>query len=75
MQVAPEEIPAVADLVHGLCGVVLDSSKGYLIDARLSSIAEAAGCANFLQLCAKTGDNRALQQKVINAITTEQKQG
>ena len=39
MQVTPEEIPAVARLVDELCGVVLDETKGYLIDSRLGSVA------------------------------------
>ncbi len=72
MQVTPEELPAVASMVHGLCGVVLDSSKGYLIDARLASVAEEAGCSDFLEFCTKTGSNLALQQKVIDAITTQE---
>lgn len=72
MQVAPEEIPAVAKLVDGLCGVVLDETKGYLIDSRLGSIAEAAGCANFTEFCRKAGFDHALQNQIIDAITTQE---
>ena len=48
MQVTPEEIPTVSRLVDELCGVVLDETKGYLIDSRLGSVAEAAGCSDFI---------------------------
>jgi len=72
MQVTPEEIPAVSRLVDELCGVVLDETKGYLIDSRLGSIADAAGCSNFVDFCQKALTDRTLQNEVINAITTQE---
>ncbi|MEA1951281.1 MAG: CheR family methyltransferase, partial [Planctomycetota bacterium] len=72
MQVTPEEIPAVARLVDELCGVVLDESKGYLIDSRLGSVAEEAGCANFGEFCQKARASRTLQNQIIDAITTQE---
>lgn len=72
MQVTPEEIPAVAKLVGDLCGVVLDESKGYLIDSRLGSIAEKAGCANYADFCRKARADRTVQNHIIDAITTQE---
>jgi len=72
MQVTTEEIPAVARLVDELCGVVLDESKGYLIDSRLGSVAEAAGCASFGELCQNARASRTLQNRIIDAITTQE---
>jgi chemotaxis protein methyltransferase CheR len=74
MQVRPEEIPAVAQLVHQLCGIVVDKSKGYLIESRLSSLAEAAGCTNFGDFCRKVrySADPMLRNQVINAITTQE---
>jgi len=72
MQVTPEEIPAVARLVDELCGVVLDETKGYLIDSRLAGVAEAAGCANFGEFCRKARASRTLQNQIIDAITTQE---
>ncbi len=74
MQVAPEEIPAVARLVDDMCGVVLDETKGYLIESRLGCLAEEAGCANFTDFCAKAKapGNRALVRQIIDAITTQE---
>lgn len=72
MQVTPEEIPEVARLVNKLCGVVLDGTKGYLIDSRLGSIAEDAGCDNFGEFCQKACVSRPLQNQIIDAITTQE---
>ncbi len=72
MQVTPDEIPAVARLVDELCGVVLDETKGYLIDSRLAGVAEAAGCASFGELCQKARASRTLQNQIIDAITTQE---
>ncbi len=72
MQVTPEEIPTVARLVNELCGVMLDETKGYLIDSRLGSIAEAAGCASFSEFSQKARASRTLQNQIIDAITTQE---
>ena len=72
MQVTPEEIPAVARLVNELCGVVLDETKGYLIDSRLGSVAQQAACASFGELCQKARGNRTVELKIIDAITTQE---
>ncbi len=74
MRVLPEEIPEVARLVNQLCGVILDGTKGYLIESRLSGLAEAAGCATFAEFCRKvrSSTDRSLATKVIDAITTQE---
>ncbi|MBN1910157.1 MAG: protein-glutamate O-methyltransferase CheR [Pirellulales bacterium] len=74
MQVTPEDITAVAALVGELCGVVLDQSKGYLIESRLAGVAKEAGCANYTELCrmARLPNNRHLQNQIIDGITTQE---
>jgi chemotaxis protein methyltransferase CheR len=72
MRITPEEIPQVSQLVGRLCGVVLDSSKDYLIESRLGSVAQDAGCASFAELCRAAGNNQTLQQKIVDAITTNE---
>lgn len=74
MRVRPEDIPAVSKLVADLCGIVLDDSKGYLIESRLSGLAEAAGCADFAEFARKVrfANDRSLQNQVIDAITTQE---
>jgi chemotaxis protein methyltransferase CheR len=74
VQVTGEDLTTISRLVHDLCGLVLDSSKGYLIESRLSQIAEDAGCKSFTELAAKArnGHDRALRNSVIDAITTQE---
>lgn len=62
----------MARLVDELCGVVLDATKGYLIDSRLGTVARAAGCANFNDLCRKARSDRTLQSQIVEAITTRE---
>ena len=74
MQVTHEDIQFVAQLVDQLCGVMLDDTKGYLIESRLGQIAREHGCASYRDLClrARTSSDHALQQKIIDAITTQE---
>jgi chemotaxis protein methyltransferase CheR len=73
MQVIDKEITIVADLVEELCGIMLDESKGYLIESRLGNLAESHGCMNFTEFChkARNGD-RMLRSHIIDAITTQE---
>ena len=74
MQVTPEDIQVISRLVDDLCGIVLDASKGYLIESRLSRLAEETGCKTFTELYYKVryDNNKALQRKIIDAITTNE---
>lgn len=74
MQVTAEDIKVISRLVDDLCGIVLDESKGYLIETRLSSVAEQAGCRTFAELYYKVryAQDKALQTKIIDAITTNE---
>lgn len=74
MQVTAEDIKVIARLVSDLCGIVLDESKGYLIQSRLSTLAEEAGCKTFSELYYKARYEReaTLRNKVIDAITTNE---
>ncbi len=74
MQVTSEDITFVARLVDELCGVVLDQSKGYLVESRLSELARSAGCSSYQELChkARYGQGRLLQAKIVDAITTQE---
>lgn len=74
MQVTPDEFKVLVRLVDDLCGVVLDDSKAYLIESRLSKVAEEAGCKNFSELYykARYETNKVVQNKIIDAITTHE---
>ena len=51
MQVTREDIQFVAQLVDQLCGVMLDETKGYLVESRLGQLARDHGCASYRDLC------------------------
>ncbi len=74
MHVTTEDLRAVATLVDELCGVVLDDTKGYLVESRLTELAKANGCASYRELCdkARRPGNSDLQNKIIDAITTQE---
>lgn len=74
MQVTAEDIKVISRLVNDLCGIVLDESKGYLIESRLSSVAEAAGCKTFSELYykARYESAAALRTQLVDAITTNE---
>jgi chemotaxis protein methyltransferase CheR len=74
LQVTAEDIQLVARLVSDLCGIVLDESKDYLIQHRLSDVAESTGCKSFSDLYHKVraGTDKSLEMRIINAITTRE---
>lgn len=74
MQVNAEDLKAIARLVADLCGVVLDETKGYLIESRLGRIARERGCATFSELYykARYDTDPALRNEIVNAITTQE---
>ncbi|MBN1844054.1 MAG: protein-glutamate O-methyltransferase CheR [Sedimentisphaerales bacterium] len=74
MQVTSNDITIIGKLVYDLCGIVLDESKGYLIESRLSRLAQQAGCLSFADLRNRIvlqHDNQ-LANRVIDAITTQE---
>ncbi len=74
MHVTREDVQFVAELVEQICGVMLDETKGYLVESRLGQLARDYGCASYRDLClrARTKGDRGLQQKIIDAITTQE---
>ena len=69
-----DEQRAMADYIYSLCAIALDDSKGYLIENRLSEVAEAAGCRSFRDLLAraKSETDGALKRSIVNGITTNE---
>jgi len=74
VQVIGEDIQFVARFVDQLCGVILDDSRGYLVESRLGQLARDHGCTSYRDLCqrAQIKSDRGLQQKIIDAITTQE---
>ncbi len=74
IKVTPEELKLFSRLINDLCGVVLDKNKGYLLDQRIGPIVEEVGCKSFAELYHRVryGHDRELEQKIIDAITTQE---
>ena len=74
MQVTPEDLNTMSRLVYELCGIVLDQTKGYLVESRLSRAVEAAGCGGFGEFArkARAAADATLRNIIIDAITTQE---
>jgi chemotaxis protein methyltransferase CheR len=70
--ITPDEIQVMSRYVHGLCGVFLDETKGYLFENRLAPLLETLNCSNFSELYfkAKSDVTKSLPRKIIDALTT-----
>lgn len=60
--------------VYSLCGIQLDSTKGYLIETRLAPLLRETGASSLTELYTKArGDiTHAIDKKIIDAITTQE---
>jgi chemotaxis protein methyltransferase CheR len=74
MSVTPKEIAEVGALVMELCGILLDESKGYLIESRLEPLRQELKCASYEELVALARRERdaKLLSRIIDAITTNE---
>ena len=69
-----KDVTAIADLIEDLCGIYLDDTKGYLVETRLSSLAEQYGCEDFVELAdkGKSFANQDLRRDLVNLMTTNE---
>ncbi len=74
LKITPDEITEIAKYVNDLTGIVLDSSKAYLIESRLGPLAEELGCSSYteLQQKAKRDPRHIIQNRIVDAITTNE---
>jgi len=74
LQTNHDDISVISRLIYDLCGLTLDTSKGYLIESRLGPVLQASGCTSFAELAfkARSPENRSLQIAIIDAITTQE---
>ncbi len=74
VKITPEELKTISKYIRDACGIVLDSSKAYLVETRLSRLMEEVRCASFGELVkkAQADVSRMLQRKIIDAITTNE---
>jgi chemotaxis protein methyltransferase CheR len=74
MKIAADEFKVFAQYIRSLCGVILDDSKAYLIETRLSGLAQDNSCGSFSELYykARSDPSKNLPLQIIDAITTNE---
>jgi chemotaxis protein methyltransferase CheR len=74
MKIETDEFPVFAQYIRSLCGVILDDTKAYLIETRLSNLAQESGCSTFSELYykARADITKTLPRQIIDAITTNE---
>ncbi|HTN76017.1 MAG TPA: CheR family methyltransferase, partial [Pirellulaceae bacterium] len=74
MNLSTQEVVEVSSLVMDLCGIMLDESKGYLIESRLSPLASEFGCSSYSDLVqrARVQRDKGLLTRIVDAITTNE---
>jgi chemotaxis protein methyltransferase CheR len=74
MKLTSQEIVEVSSLVMELCGILLDESKGYLIESRLQPLVVEFQCKSYQELVSRARGqrDRALLTRIIDAITTNE---
>lgn len=74
IQLQPAERGLVSQYIYSISGIALDDSKAYLIEGRLSGIAQQNGCASFGALIshARSDPSRSIERRIIDAITTNE---
>ncbi|MBU4262922.1 MAG: hypothetical protein KKC76_13785 [Proteobacteria bacterium] len=72
MKVMPEELQRLARFVHDKCGIVLDSSKAYLVESRLLPLLREKNLTSFGDLYNQVVRNPAMANRIIDAISTNE---
>lgn len=71
-KIKADELTALAGYVYEISGIVLDASKGYLIESRLGSLVVELGCAGYLALCQKAKADAVVRSRIVDAISTNE---
>ncbi len=74
MTLAAAEFDYVRKLVHDQSAIVLEASKGYLVESRLTPLVRKAGCGSLSELVARlrTSKDKGLHREVVEAMTTNE---
>jgi len=74
LKITPSEIKAISEYIKDISGIYLDASKGYLLETRLSSLAESLACKNYLELQQKASQDssKKIERQIIDAISTNE---
>jgi chemotaxis protein methyltransferase CheR len=72
IKLQPAEHKAIAQYIYTISAIILDDSKGYLIEGRLSAMVAELGCRSYGDLLfrAQSDKTGAVRRRIIDAITT-----
>jgi len=74
IKISPEELKTITGYIHDISGIYLEASKKYLLETRLSGIAEEHGCGSYQELYqkAKRDARKVIEKQIIDAISTNE---
>lgn len=72
MKLARGEFEIMAKFIKEISGISLEQNKTYLIESRLSELAESEGVKTFSDFFFKAKFNKILKEKIIDAISTNE---
>lgn len=74
IKISPTELKTVTKYIHDISGIFLDQSKSYLLETRLSSVAEANGCKTYQELYQKARQepSKKIERAIVDAISTNE---
>lgn len=74
IKISPTELKIIAQYIHDISGIFLDQSKAYLLETRLSTVAEANGCKSYQELHqkAKRDPSKKIERAIVDAISTNE---
>jgi chemotaxis protein methyltransferase CheR len=75
LSISQLEFILLRDLIHEQCGVLLNDSKTYLVEARLAPLVKESGCTTFGEFYVKAKSpaaGRRLLRLMVDAITTNE---
>jgi chemotaxis protein methyltransferase CheR len=72
--ITPVEVEALGRYVYGLCGILIDQSKAYLLENRLRPLLEEFQCHSYGELYeyAQRDVSWRMQQRIIDSISTKE---
>jgi chemotaxis protein methyltransferase CheR len=74
IKVKPEELKILATYVYEISGIVIDSTKGYLVESRLGPLVAEWKCSDYFTLCkqARADATGIMRNRIIDAISTNE---
>jgi len=74
VKIKPEEIKVLSNYIYNVSGISIDASKAYLLETRFGKLLDEEGCRSYSEFYhkAKADTRKALEKKIINAITTNE---